>query len=299
MKQKLIKFCGSMDIDYVGIAPPGPYTDIENKYGKKHEGDSTNRLNSDILDKMIYPELTLKDVKSVIVCLFPYYIGSIPGANLSKYAYSTDYHMIAQRKLHEIGVFLERQIENFNYKCFADNGPLNDRYMAHKAGLGVWGINNHIITERYGSYVFIGYIINNYQFEADTPLDRTCIKCYNCVRDCPGQCIRGDFTIDSTRCKSYITQKKGQLTVEEIATLRKNCLIWGCDVCQDVCPHNKGVQKTPIEDFKNNIKHNIEYWELANMSNREFLKHYKDRAFAWRGKGVLKRNYEILYENRK
>ena len=78
MKQKLIKFCGSMDIDYVGIAPPGPYTDIENKYGKKHEGDSTNRLNSDILDKMIYPELTLKDVKSVIVCLFPYYIGSIP-----------------------------------------------------------------------------------------------------------------------------------------------------------------------------------------------------------------------------
>ena len=66
-----------------------------------------------------------------------------------------------------------------------------------------------------------------------------------------------------------------------------------------MCPHNKGVQKTPIEDFKNNIKHNIEYWELANMSNREFLKHYKDRAFAWRGKGVLKRNYEILYENRK
>ena len=143
--------------------------------------------------------------------------------------------MIAQRKLHEIGVFLERQIENFNYKCFADNGPLNDRYMAHKAGLGFWGINNHIITERYGSYVFIGYIINNYQFEADTPLDRTCIKCYNCVRDCPGSAL-GGFYYRFHKVQIIYNPEKRPTHSREIATLRKNCLIWGCDVCQDVSP---------------------------------------------------------------
>ena len=93
----------------------------------------------------------------MIVCLFPYYSGPGENANISKSAFSIDYHLIVTEKLNSIGRFLESSINDFRYMAFVDNGPFSDRYLAWKAGLGFWGISNHIITDQYGSYVFIGY----------------------------------------------------------------------------------------------------------------------------------------------
>ena len=296
MKKALIEFCKSIRLEHVGIAPSGPYNDLKDLWEKRIEKGFVHAFNKGSLEKMICPNLTLEDAKSVIVCLFPYYCGNFENANLSKYAYSVDYHITVKNMLEKIGDFLQKKIQGFNYEAFADTGPLNDRYLAYKAGLGFFGINNHIITDEYGSYVFIGYIISNYPFEPDKPQDRTCRKCFDCVKRCPGQCILGDFTINPFKCRSYISQKKGELSAEDMEILKKNPLIWGCDVCQDVCHHNQSIKKTVIEDFKNNLKYRIEYEELEEISNNEFFRRYKDRAFSWRGKGVLKRNYEIINE---
>lgn len=296
MKEHLIRFCKTIGIEYVGITSSGPYIDFKDILQNRMKKGLTNAFEKGNLERIIDPKLTLEDAKSVIVCLFPYYCGTFEDANLSKYAYSLDYHIVIKKKLDLIGMFFKGIMEGFNYKAFADNGPLSERYLAYKAGLGFYGINNHIITDKYGSYVFIGYIINNYPFEPDMPQDRTCHQCFKCVKKCPGQCILGDFTIDPYKCRSYITQKKEELSQDDIEILRKNHLIWGCDVCQDVCPHNEKVHETIIEEFKQNLKYKIEYEELIQISNKEFLRRYRDRAFSWRGKGVLERNYEIIHK---
>lgn len=294
MKIELIEYCRSINIEYVGIAPAEPYLDFEEIWLKQIEKGRISGFEERDLDRRIYPELTLPGSKSVIVCLFPYFSGNSDNANLSKSAYSIDYHMIVKEKLISIGEFLEKRIDGFEYKAFVDNGPFSDRYLAYKAGLGFWGINSHLITERYGSYVFIGYILNNHPFEPDSPQGRTCLQCLECVKKCPGQCIMGDFSINPQRCKSYITQKKGDLTEEETEIMKKHQLIWGCDVCQDVCPHNKNPRITALEEFKSQLVSNINTDELMRLSNKDFQRVYGNRSFSWRGKGILIRNHEII-----
>jgi epoxyqueuosine reductase len=297
MKKALIDFCKSIDIECVGIAPPGPYYDFKERWEKQIERGYLTGFEEMDIEKRVDPRLTLETVKSVIVCLFPYYIGESAEGNISKYSYGLDYHIVAKDKLKKIGEFLSENIEGFHYKEFSDIGPLSDRYLAHKAGLGFWGINNHIITDKYGSYVFIGYILNNYPFEADKPIEKTCVQCLKCIKACPGQCIQGDFTINPLKCKSYLTQKKEELTKEEEEIIKKTSLIWGCDVCQNVCPHNKGIEETILEEFRIDLKFKIDCEEISKISNKEFIRRYKHKAFGWRGRKILERNCEIINKN--
>lgn len=294
MKNLLKEYCLSLDIEYVGIAPADPYEELAAIWKKRLDKGHITGFEERELSRRIDPRLTMPNALSVIVCLFPYFIGSNEDANLSKSSFSIDYHIIAKAKLEQIGQFLKSKIPGFEYKAFVDNGPLVDRYLAYLAGLGYFGINSHIITDKYGSYVFIGYIINNFPFEADKPLNRTCIQCGGCVRSCPGCAILGDFNINPLACKSYLTQKKGELSEEETNILKKSKLVFGCDICQDVCPHNKSIAHTPIKEFRENIKSSLDYEELQNISNKEFIRRYKDRAFSWRGKSILIRNFELI-----
>lgn len=293
MKEKLRTFCKSININSMGIASAQPFYDFEDIWRKQIDKGYISGFEEKDINKRIYPKLTLESAQSLIVCLFPYYAGEIDNANISKSAFSIDYHIIVKDKLEEISAFLSNNIKNFEYKAFVDTGPFSDRYLAYKAGLGFWGINNNLITDQYGSYFFIGYILNNYPFEADKPMNRTCIQCNECIKKCPGQCILGDFTINPQKCKSYISQKKKPLDKEDKEILQKTSIIWGCDVCQDVCPHNKNAKVTVIKEFTENLLPYLNYHELSQMSNREFKKIYGNRSFSWRGKNILKRNHEI------
>lgn len=294
MKNELKKICNELGIDSFGIAPIGPYYELREIIEKNcTRGHVTSFEESDV-SKRIDPKLTMSNAKSIIVCLFPYAVDYEEGANISNYTYSIDYHIIARKKLAEISDFLSAKIDNFEHKAFVDTGSLPDRHLAHLAGLGYYGINSHIINDKYGSYVFIGYILTNYSFEIDKPINKTCIRCGACVKECPGNAILGDFTINPHRCISYLTQKKGDLTEDEIAVIRKGKLVFGCDICQKVCPHNKTIEQTNMEELKQNLIYRINYDELLTISNKEFKKKYGDRAFSWRGKSILIRNFEYM-----
>ncbi|MDK2800864.1 MAG: epoxyqueuosine reductase [Clostridiales bacterium] len=294
MKEKLKEICKFSGIEYVGIAPPGPYLELEKILENRIAQRYYTGLEETDLRRRIDPSLIMEDVQSIIVCLFPYFIGHVQDSNISKYTYSLDYHVIIKEKLEKVGKLLSEHIENFYYQSFVDNGPLVDRYLAYLAGLGYWGVNNNIITDKYGSYVFIGYMLNNYPFEFDTPLDKTCIQCGTCVKRCPGAAILGNFEIDPKRCVSYITQKKDEFSRQDIDILRNNQKVFGCDICQDVCPHNNKAVFTNMKEFKKNLMYNLNHKEIQSMSNREFKRKYGNRAFSWRGKKVILRNFEVL-----
>lgn len=298
-KEKLKEFCSSIGLKCVGIAGVGPYYDLEKIIKQKLSNGHFTGMEEEIIEKRVNPRLIMENAKSIIVCAFPYYVDEVEESNLSKYCYGEDYHIVAKRYLQKICDFLEEKINNFEYKFFVDNGPLVDRYLAYQSGIGYFGINNNIITDEYGSYIFIGYIVNNYEFYADDPLPKTCIKCNKCVKYCPGNAILGNFELNPRRCLSYITQKKDGLSEEEMNMIKENKMVFGCDICQEVCPHNKGISITNIEEFKTNLITKLDYNEINDISNKEFKRRYGNRAFSWRGKKIIQRNIEIILEKPK
>ena len=295
-KDKLKSFCKSIGIDCVGIAGIGLYNDLEKTIKRRLLNGYVTGMEEPVIENRVNPKETMDNVKSIIVCVFPYYIGEFKESNISKYCYGEDYHIVVKEMLQQICDYLSMNIENFEYKVFADNGPLVDRYLAYISGIGYFGINNNIITDKYGSYVFIGYIMTNYEFTPDSPLDKTCIKCGKCVKYCPGNALLGNYEMNPKRCLSYITQKKGELEIEEEAILKKHKKVFGCDICQEVCPHNKNIMTTNIDRFKNDIITKIDKDEIDNISNKEFKRRYGNRAFSWRGKNIIKRNLDLVYK---
>ncbi len=236
----------------------------------------------------------MKDVQSIIVCLFPYYVGDVNNSNISKYTYSIDYHIIIKNKLNKIARYLKENIPDFKYMCFTDKGPLVDRYLAYISGLGYYGLNGNIINDTYGSYVFIGYIINNYPFIPDNPLDKSCLNCNACIDQCPANAILPNYGFNPKLCISYLSQKKTNLTPNETVIFKANKKVFGCDICQEVCPHNINIPKTIISDFTQDLIFQLNEEEIKLLSNKQFKNNYGNRAFAWRGKNIILRNFELI-----
>ncbi len=226
--------------------------------------------------------------KTLIVCAFSYYSGAAKG-NISRYAQGTDYHSVARKKMEYIVRFLGER--GFSGAAFADTGALNERLLARLSGIAFLGRNQMAISKKLGSYFFIGYILTDCEIEPDAAEGSGCVACGKCVAACPLGALDGDF--DEKKCLSYITQKKGELSEDEISAMKKAGTIWGCDICQEVCPHNKNIPVTDIKEFKNDLITNLEIDET--LSNKEFKRMYENRAFSWRGKNVLIRNQKAIY----
>ena len=233
-----------------------------------------------------------------IVCLFPYYQPLEGKRNLSRYAVMPDYHQIVQNYLLRINAFLKEQTGNdYSEQIYCDNSPYQDRSLAVAAGLGIIGQNTCLIHPVYGSYVFIGYIIcESLELAPDEPLSGSCLGCGKCRTACYGNALQEDG-IQIECCASHLTQKKGVLTAAEQSILIKNPLIWGCDACQEVCPHNHSIPETPILEFRQSILPVLTLEDLLPLSGRAFRRYYKQRAFSWRGKDVLLRNLTLKEQN--
>ncbi len=223
--------------------------------------------------------------KSVIVFAMPYAICGEEERNLSRYAVSRDYHAYAEELKQRLLPKLEAAYPEHAFRLFADNSPIDEREAAAKACLGVFGKSGLLLTERYGSYVFLGEILT------DLPFDKIGEKrafsvayCRDCGR-CLAACPKGEGV-----CLSALTQKKMPLSDEEKKKILANRSVWGCDICQDVCPYNRRREETPIAFFKKERIPILTSEILAKMSEEEF----RNRAFAWRGRAVIERNLKLF-----
>ncbi len=227
-----------------------------------------------------------ENAQSVIVALFPYNLGEdkYNGSDISKYAVVPDYHDTIGQILTDTCKRLGEVNPQEKYIAFTDNSPIPEVKAAMLAGLGVRGLNGLFINPIFGSWVFIGEIVTTEKFDYPSLTDneQSCIKCEKCLNACPTKAISGKG-IDAELCLSFITQKKGELTPHQEALIRDSGCAWGCDICQNVCPMNKGVKTDPPEIFKNGA-------EIKARTDSDI----SDRAYAWRGEKVIKRNLKIL-----
>lgn len=194
------------------------------------------------LDKRLDPRLLVENARSVISVLLNYFPSekqSDPEAPvLSKYAYGTDYHFVMKDKLSELLKFIQSDIAPCEGRCFVDSAPVLDRAWAARAGLGWIGKNTNLLSIEHGSFFFIGQLIIDLELSATDKVVRDhCGNCTRCIDACPTQAIVAPYLLDARKCISYQTiENRGEIDPALEGKFQDR--VFGCDICQDVCPWN-------------------------------------------------------------
>lgn len=289
MKNKLKEYAKTIGIEYIGVTSAAPMVDLKDYLLSIGDKSQSDFCENDI-EKRCNAHFLMEDAKSIIVYLLPYCTGENNESNISKYAQIPDYHNVSKELSDKLCRFIKQHENHAKTLCFSDTGPLCDKYLAYKAGLGFFGKNTLLINEKYGSFVFIAYIVTNIELLPDTPKNKTCIGCNECIKKCPGQALGNNFEFDEKKCVSYITQIN-EISDTQLKILSSQNSVYGCDACQNVCPHNKNIPKTPIKEFCEKSLYKLNKNEIEKMSNNEFKRKFSDFAFSWRGKKAILKNF--------
>lgn len=248
-------------------------------------------------DKRLDPTKLVDDSKSVISLLLNYYPEETQTENsfkLSKYAYGADYHYVIKDKLKSLLHFIQEEIGEVHGRAFVDSAPVLDKAWAAKSGLGWIGKHSNLLTQQVGSFYFIAELIVDLELEYDLPTTDHCGSCTACIDACPTQAIVEPYVVDGSKCISYFTIE----LKENIPTEFKGKFddwVFGCDVCQDVCPWNR-FSKSHKEPLFN------PHPELLSMTKKDweeitedvFKKVFKDSAVKRTKFSGLKRNIDFL-----
>jgi epoxyqueuosine reductase len=237
-----------------------------------------------------------KSVVSLLINYFPTQQQTDPSAPIiSKYAYGRDYHFVVREKLNELLTYIQSEVSPCQGRGFVDSAPVLERALAKAAGLGWIGKHSLLINKYHGSYVFIAELIIDLELAYDTPFTSDhCGTCTKCIDACPTKAIVADRVIDATKCISYHTIENKEEAPTDIQANLEN-RIFGCDICQDVCPWNKVITPNKSDDFKP-IPGLLEMTkvEWSELSPENYRMRFKKSAFERAGYTRLKRNIDYL-----
>jgi epoxyqueuosine reductase len=264
-----------------------------------HEGRHGQMLYMEnYFDKRLDPRLLVDGAKSVVSFLYNYYSvekQDDPSApKLSKYAYGEDYHIVVKDKLHELLAYIRETIGDVNGRAFVDSAPVLERAWAVQSGLGWVGKNTNIINKGKGSFFFLSELIIDLELEPDKPVTDHCGTCTACIDACPTQAIVEPYKVDGSKCISYFTIELREAIPETMKGKFENWM-FGCDICQDVCPWNRFSQQNKEPRFAPNPELlGMDRQEWVEISEDVFRKIFKDSPVKRTKYNGLKRNIDFI-----
>ena len=266
---------------------------LENWLEKGYHGKMAYMENH--FDKRLNPALLVDDASSVISVLVNYYpkkdLFEHKELKISKYAYGQDYHLVIRKRLQELLEFIEEQSGERSARCFTDSAPVLDKAWAERAGLGWIGKNGNLLSTKVGSFFFLGEIILDLELDYDQPTTDHCGTCTRCIDACPTDAIVKANVIDGSKCISYLTiELKDEFIPTQFNDKMENW-VFGCDICQDVCPWNRFSQPHSFDEFEpHSDLGEVDLLDLSEDAFKTIFKHSAVKRTKFKG---LKRNIEF------
>lgn len=261
--------------------------------------NSTMSYMNNHFDKRLDPRKLVPGSKSIISLMFNYYTDNMQNIDskfkVSKYAFGRDYHKVVKNKLKKLLKYINEELKEVSGRAFVDSAPILEGAWARKAGLGWIGKNSLLINPQKGSFFFLSELIIDLELEYDNPISDYCGSCTKCIDACPTEAISMDgYIVDGGKCISFLTiENKGEIPIEFKDKMVN--YIFGCDICQDVCPWNKFAKEHKEPDFnpkKEFIELKKEDWE--NLAKDEFEKMFFGTPIARTKFEGLKRNIDFI-----
>lgn len=311
LKERIKDKAISLGIDKIGFTHAEPFYSLEDRLKRQREVGHHSGFEHKVIEERIYPEKIFDQPKSIISIALAYPSRmkrprtekGKPRGEFARASWGIDYHHILNDRMQKLIAYIKEEAVSegmgfVDFKPMVDTGELVDVAVAQRAGLGFIGRNGLLITEEFGSYVYLGEIITNIEFEADEEVPFGCGDCMKCIESCPTGALLGDGRMNAQLCLSYQTQTKGYMPDEFRQKMGR--VIYGCDICQIVCPYNRGInsefhqEMEPDPELVNPVLES-----LLDISNREFRETFGNMAGSWRGKKPLQRNAIIALANYK
>jgi epoxyqueuosine reductase len=309
LSQRIKNQALALNFDLVGITPlaPSDHGDFYERWlAQGYAGDMTYLARPEAIARRRDPRRILPGACSAVVVALNYYQGPVktPGAGkrgrVSRYAWGDDYHELMWARLDELAAFVEGAAGRpVTQRRYVDTGPLLERELAVRAGLGWFGKNTMLINPRFGSWLFLGVLLLDLELAYDAPFEADrCGTCDRCLQACPTHCLLPGRTLDASRCISYLTIELKRADIPAALRPQVGDWVFGCDVCQEVCPWNRFAPKTtePAFDPRPGLPR-PELSELLAMDDGAFRRRFRGSPIQRAKRQGLQRNATVALDN--
>lgn len=303
LKQLITEYASSIGIDLIGFTHGQPFSELKELLTTRAEKGLQSPFEEKDIAMRTNPRIIFPSTRSIISVAVSYNTETEKNYDfngrgiISRHAWGQDYHQVLLSQMQQLVDFIVRESgRQVEYKMLVDTGPLVDRAVAFRAGIGWYGKNTTLIGGDLGSWIFLGEIMLDLELEPDNPAPQECGPCRRCIEACPTGALTAPYTVNPFRCLSYLTQKKGLIPLPFRRPL--GARVYGCDTCQEVCPHNQKARAVNKIIF---VPKSPLYYprlvDLLKMTNAQFRQWFGQSSSGWRGRKVIQRNALVALGN--